>query len=210
MNKRWITLLGRVGTVLMAAGLALVLLSLIPPQKSRRSDFTGTSILQPKTFSIESQFYLSDIFDPQRGVYVSAQTNHSVTAYLLNVGNGYVYEWITNHFSEIQTSSSTFNVSILEEFLNNHPNSVARRENTVGGLVEFQYAPTKLMNVTLLFSNPSTESANVNYSGSLLSFIIPSERALNPARFVIPMGFVLALPWLTSIWKRRRTKLRHM
>ena len=210
MNKRWITLLGRVGTVLMAAGLALVLLSLIPAQKVGRSDFTGTSILQPKAFSIESPFFLSSIFDPQRGVYVSAQANHSVTAYLLNVGNEYVYEWITNHFSEIQTSSSTFNVSILDEFLTEHPNSVARRENTVGGLVEFQCAPTKLMNVTLIFSNPSTESANVNYSGRLLSFIIPSERALNPARFVIPMGFVLALPWMTSIWKRRRTKLRNI
>lgn len=210
MNKRWITLLGRVGTILMAAGLALVLLSLIPAQKVWRSDFTGTSILQPKTFSIESQFYLSDIFDPQCGVYISAQANHSVTAYLLNVGNEYVYEWITTHFSEIQPSSSTFNVSILEEFLSKHPNSVAWQENTVGGRVEFQYAPTKLMNVTLIFSNPRTESTNVSYNGRLLSFMIPSERALNSAKFVIPIGFVLALPWLTSMWKRRRTKLRHM
>ena len=209
MNKRWITLLGRVGTVLMAAGLALVLLSLIPAQKVGRSDFTGTSILQPKAFSIESPFFLSSIFDPQRGVYVSAQANHSVTAYLLNVGNEYVYEWITNHFSKIQPSSSTFDVSILEEFLNSRPNSVAWQENTVNGRVEFKYAPVKLMNVTLILSNPSTETVNVSYSGRLLSFLVPSERALNPAKFVVPIGFVLVLPWLT-LWKRRRTKLCHI
>ncbi len=209
MNKRWITLMGRAGTILMAAGLALVMLSLIPPRKAGNTDFRETSILQPKTFSIESPFFLSSIFDPQRGVYVSAQANHSVTAYLLNVGNEYVYEWITNHFSKIQPSSSTFDVSILDEFLTEHPNSVARRENTVGGLVEFQCAPTKLMNVTLIFSNPSTETVKVSYSGRLLSFLVPSERALNPAKFVIPIGFVLALPWLT-LWKRRRTKLRNI
>jgi len=65
------------------------------------------------------------------------------------------------------------------------------------------------MNVTLILSNPSTETVNVSYSGRLLSFLVPSERALNPAKFVVPIGFVLVLPWLT-LWKRRRTKLCHI
>lgn len=183
------------------------MLSLIPAREVEHSDFTGTSILQPKTFSMESPFYLSRTLTPQRGLYVSAQANHSVTAYLLNVDKKYVYEWITSHFSEIQPSPSTFHVSILKEFLNNHPNSVVWQENTVNGQVEFQYAPTKLMNVTLIFSNSNIESANINYNGRLLSFIVPSERALNLAKFVIPIGFVLALLWLTLIWKRRRPQL---
>jgi len=204
LNRRWSTFMGRAGTILMAAGIALVMLSLIPARTEENTDFEGTTLLQPKTFSVESSFFLSFMFDPQRGFYVSVQANRSVTVYLLNMGKEYVYEWITDHFSENQSSSSTANLTVLESFLSNNPNSVAWQGNTIDGKVEFQYAPTKLMNVTLIFSNPSIETAKVKYNGKLLHFIVPSERALNPAKFALPLGFVLAIPWLNSARKRTR------
>jgi len=206
LNRRWSTFMGRAGTILMAAGIALVVLSLIPARTEENTDFEGTSLLQPKTYSVESSFFLSFMFDPQRGLYVNVQANRSVTVYLLNIGREYVYEWIADHFSEYQSSSSTAHTTVLESFLSNNPNSVAWQGNTPDGRLEFQYAPTKLMNVTLIFSNPSTEIAEVRYHGKLLNFIVPSERALTPAKFALPVGFVLAIPWLNSARKRMVTK----
>jgi hypothetical protein len=62
------------------------------------------------------------------------------------------------------------------------------------------------MNVTLIFSNLGTESAKVKYSGKLLNFIVPSERAINPAKIAVPIGFDLTLPWLNSTLKLRKHK----
>jgi hypothetical protein len=42
LNKRSTALLSRAGTVLLVAGLALVLLSAIPPRKIENTDFGGT------------------------------------------------------------------------------------------------------------------------------------------------------------------------
>lgn len=197
------TFLGRTGTVLVAVGLALVLLSTIPPQKEYYYDFKGNAIVQPETFSIESQFYLSLPLDPQRGLQINVRASDNIIVYLLDVDTTYLCNWITSHFSEPENESLMFNISILEEFLNNHPNSVAWQGNPSNGQVEFQYVPTKLVSVTLIFLNPSSESVRVNYNGDLLSFIVPSERVLKPAKFIIPLGFVLVLAWLTSTWKRQ-------
>lgn len=207
MNKRRVTLMGRAGTVLLVAGLALVMLSLIPPRVVENSDFRETLNLKPKTFAFELSFYLSFPVDPQHGLYLNAQANNSVTAYVLNIDRQYVQQWITNHFPDIQPSPN-LNVSILEEFLNNHQASVIWQENVVDRGIELQYTPTRLMNITLIFSNPNAEAAKVKYSGKLLNFIVPSERALSPAKVLIPSGFVLALPWLNLTLRRKNQTLK--
>lgn len=190
----------------MVAGLALLMLSLIPPRTVENTEFRQTLNLEPKTFTYELSFFLSIPADPQHGFYLDAEANSSVTAYLLNVGREYVQQWITNHFTDIQPSPS-FNGSILEEFLSNHQASVIWQENVDDRGVELQYVPTRLMNITVIFSNQNAEPAKLKYSGKLLNFIVPSERALRPAEVVIPVGFILSVPWLNSLRKRRRTGL---
>jgi hypothetical protein len=204
--RRWRILIGRTGTILIAAGLALVLLSAIPPRAVENCDFKGTSILQTETFSVESLFYLSLGFDPQRGVYINAEGNRSFTAYLLNMGEKEVLEWITGNYSGFQPASPIFSLSILKELLASHSNWLELQKESANGQVEFQYAPTRRLNVTLIFSNPSTESVKVKYSGKLLNFIVLSERALAPAKFAVPIGLLLATPWLLSTWRRRKIK----
>jgi hypothetical protein len=199
------TLLSRAGTVLLVAGLALVLLSAIPPRKIENTDFRGTVRLQPRTFSIESTFYTYLRLNPQYGIYINAQANSTVTATLLSLGNQYIQQWITDRYPESQPSSN-LNTSIMEDLLNNHPYSIAWQDRIENNNLELQYTPTKLMNVTLIFSNTGTENAKVTYNGKLLNFIVPSERALNPAKIVVPVGVVLTLPWLNSTLKQGRHK----
>jgi hypothetical protein len=189
----------------MVAGLALFMLSLIPPRAIENTDFRETLNLEPKTFTFQLSFFLSIPVDPQHGFYLNAQANNSVTAYLLNVGGEYVQRWITSHFNDTQPASNR-DISILEEFLNNHPTSVAWRENFADTTLELQYAPTRVMNFTLIFSNPNTEIAKVKYSGKLLNFIVPSERALNPVKVLTPAGFILVLPWLDSTFKAKKNR----
>jgi len=205
LNKRSTALLSRAGTVLLVAGLALVLLSAIPPRKIENTDFGGTVRLQPRTFSIESTFYTFLRLNPQYGIYINAQANSTVTATLLSLGNQYVQQWITDRYPESQPSSNQ-NTTIMEDLLNSHPDSIAWQDRIENSNLELQYAPTKLMNVTLIFSNTGTENAKVTYNGKLLNFIVPSERALNPAKIVVPVGVVLTLPWLSSKLKPRKNK----
>ncbi len=199
MSKRLTTILGRTGAVLMAAGLALVLLSMIPPRKVEMSDFSGAKVLESETFTIDDT-YIQEPLTPQNGLYLSIQANSSITLYVLNLGKEYVYGWILARFPE-SLLSSTLNGSILEEFLNAHPDSVARRGDVVSEAV-VQNVPARLMNVTVVFSNWGTQAASISYHGKLLNFIVPSERALNPAKFAVPVGLVLAVPWLVSARKR--------
>ena len=208
MKRRWIILLGRIGTVFVAMGFALILLSLIPPVKDQGTDFIEMINLQPQTFSIADPFFLSYPLDPQHGLSVNARANHTVKLYLLSVGRTYVEEWIVRRLSDTQQSVSTLNASLLEEFLKSHQSLVAWQEDTMNGKVEVQYVPTKIVNMTLIFSNWSVQNAHINYSIHLLRVIVSSERALNPAKFLVPLGIALTLPWLNFLMKRRRTYLR--
>jgi hypothetical protein len=208
VNKRWVTFSVRCGTVLMVAGLALVMLSLIPPRAIENTDFRQTLNLQPETFTYDLTFFLSVPVDPQHGFYLNAKANNSVTAYLLNVGREYVQQWIVSQIADVQPSHA-LNISILEKFLKDHPASVTWQEKVADEAVKLQYAPTRLANITLVFSNPNTEAAKVEYDGRLLNFIVPSERALNPAKVAIPTGFILTLPWLNSTRKTKKNHIRN-
>jgi hypothetical protein len=205
LNKRRSTLMGRTGTILIAAGIALLMLSLIPPRADANTDFGESSVLQPRTFSIESSFFLSSTLNPQHGLYISAQANQSVIVYLLNVDKEFVSQWIANHFSQNQSSDSTVDMLALEGFLSDNPNSLAWEGRTLDEKVEFQYSPTKLMKVALIFSNPNLESAKVRYSGRLLIFMVPSERALNAAKFATPLGVVFTFSSPILTWKRKKS-----
>jgi len=204
LKRRWIILLGRIGAVLVAMGLALILLSLIPPVKDQGTDFTEMVSLQPQTFSIANPFFLSYPLDPQHGMCVSARADHTVKVYLLSVGRTYVEEWVASRLSDTQQSVSTLNASLLEEFLKSYPNLVAWQEDTINGKVEVQYVPTKIVNMTLIFSNWGAQNADIDYNIRLLRFMVSNERALNPAKFMVPFGFALTLPWLNLLRKRRK------
>jgi hypothetical protein len=191
----------------MAASLALLMLSLIPPRTIENTDFRQTLNLQPETFTYDLSFLLSMPMDPQHGFYLNAQANNSVTAYLLNIGREYIQQWITAQFSDVQPTQA-LNISVLEKFLNDHPASVTWQRNIADQATELQYAPTRLTNITLVFSNPNANAAKIDYNGKLLNFIVPSERALNPAKAAIPIGLILTFPWLNSIWKSKKNHTR--
>lgn len=205
MNQRWTILLGRIGAVLVAAGLTLVMVSFIPPVKDQGySYFERGVVVQPQTFSVSNSYFLSTPVDPQHGLHIGVYTDRTVSIYLLDVGRDHVEEWVEERLPDSQQLSS-LNASIMEEFLTSHQSNVAWQGNTTNGNAEFEYVPTKITNTTLVFSNVDLQDASIDYDIQLLRFIVSSERASNPAKFAIPLGITLAVPRLSSMIRRRKS-----
>jgi hypothetical protein len=99
------------------------------------------------------------------------------------------------------------NVTDLEAFLEANPSVIGWSSDVHNGLIEHKYVPTKVPNATLVFSNPSSEYVRVHSDVALMSRLT-RIKVRNIAQWAIPIGFVLSLPWLTHMWKRKtRRKL---
>lgn len=192
--KRWIIFLGRGGTVLITMSLALLLVSLIPP--AHLGTHAGSTFIHPKTFWPS---YFERLLTPQQGLQVTVTANGTLDVYLLEVNTQTLYDWINEHHPE--PAEDFFSVTRLEEFLEANPDSIGWQEEIREGKIE--YIPTKVTNATLTFSNPSSDDITVEYEVSLTSLVAPGTKVRNLAQWTIPIGFVLALPWLTQLWKEK-------
>lgn len=195
--KRWIIFLGRGGTVLMSIGFALLLVSLIPPAQLGSS--SGGGGIGPKMFQTFSEYVLT----PQQGLEVTINASDTLTVYILEVSTQTLYDWISEHYSE-QEIPFYYNVTRLEEFLEANPDSIGQEKEMREGKIE--YIPTKVTNATLVFSNPSSDSITVEYEASMTAIVAPGAKVRNLAQWTIPIGFVLALPWLAQLWKEKTTR----
>jgi len=136
--KRWTTVLGRVGTVLIAISLALLLVSLIPQiQMSRRE---GSGPLSPGGIRIVfNQQYLN----PQQEVQVAVTVEGTLTVYLLEMN--VEFQFVNGTFDY------RFNVTDLQELLQEHPDRAIWEREVENGDYEWSYIPTRVINATIVF-----------------------------------------------------------
>jgi len=191
--KRWTTVLGRVGTVLIAISLALLLVSLIP-QIDLISYRGGTSV-SPEQVSTTG----SRVLNPQQEVQVAVTVEGTLTVYLLEIN------------VELQFVNGTFdynfNVADLQELLQEHPDRVTWEREVENEDYEWSYIPTRVMNATIVFYNPSdSETAYVEYDVALKSSLAPRDKVRTIAYCATPIGIILAIPWLLNSWKQRKQK----
>jgi hypothetical protein len=150
--------------------------------------------------------YFEDGFTltPQQGLKIKMTFSGTLNVYLLEVSTQTLYDWIRMHHPEQNmTYPNFFNVTRLEEFLEANPNSISWQTQMLEGTVE--YTPTRVTNATVILSNPSSDNVRVEYDGSIMSLVAPGTKVRTLALWAIPIGFVLALPWLIDAW---RTKVR--
>jgi hypothetical protein len=198
--KRWIILLGRLGTVFLAVGLALLLVSLIP--SAQTNSFMGSTSVFQRTWA---PWYYQGVLTPQQSLRFSVTANGSLNVYSLEVSSQTIYGWISDrHFDQIVYST---NITYFDEFLEANGESIRWQAQTQNGKVEYEYTPTKITNATLAISNPNYYSIDVEYEGSVTGQLAPIRKVRTLAEWSIPLGFVLALPWLTDLL-RTKTKLR--
>ena len=199
--KRWIIFLGRGGTVLVALGLALFLVSLIPPVSF--GTFGGSDYVEARLFKPLSYFEYTSTLTPKQALKVELTFNGTLDVYLLEVSTQALYDWIHEHHPEQQMMYPAYNVTMLEEFLMANPNSISWQGEMRQG--EIEYAPTKVTNATLVLSNPSPDLITVDYEGTITISFAPEAKVRTLALWTIPLGFVFALPWLIDT---RRIKVK--
>ena len=200
---RWTAFLGRGSTVLIAIGLALLLVSLLPSTGQRI--FAPSTDVPPKKVSLLSNQRLYSSIDqdlqsyeilqtPQEGLQIKLWVNGTLDVYILEVNSEVLYQWVGNEF---------LNVTDLEEFLEANPNVIGWYDEVRNGYdpyvpnIEYEYVPTEVTNATLVFSNPNSEDVHVDVYINLMSHIVHGN-ARNLGLWAIPIGFVLFLPWLTA------------
>ena len=190
--KRWTTLSGRGGTVLITISLALFLVSLIPQIQLGTSG--GRMPVPPE------QVYIPEValtLTPQQGLQVTVTVEGTLNIYLLEVS-------IQELNLEIGTPLSK--VTDLQELLDANLDLIIWNHTVNNGSYERNYVPTRVMNATLLFSNPSLDYVTVDYDITLTSNIAPGDKVRNIAMWTTPIGFILALPWLANLWKQRKQR----
>ena len=192
--NRWLALISRIGTALVAIGLALLLISLIPSGSSANSQQSNISI-QPGTYY---QVFTQDFVTPQESVTLTVRSDSSVDVYLLEVGSSTLYDWIALHYMTKYFYPNN-NVTYLKSFLGNFSQTIAYSQKGTLSL-SHQYIPTKITNVTFIVSNPTSSMANIQASAMISQQVAPASKVATLADWSIPIGLVLAIPWFIDLY----------
>ncbi len=191
--KRWTAILGRGGTTLIAISLALLLVSLIP--QIQMSSSTGSGPLSPGGMRI--LFHQKNL-NPQQELDVAVTVDGTIIVYLLELD-------IVVDFNPDAGFVQRFNVTDLQELLEEQPDKVIWEHEVENGDYKRSYTPTRVMNATLIVYNPpDSEIAYLDHSVSLQSSLAPGDKVRTIAYWTTPIGLILAMPWLVNIWKERK------
>ena len=189
--KRWTIILGRAGTTLIAISLALLLVSIIPQPRIATS--SGSVSLSPDAVAVA---FNHPNLTPQMTLNVSVTTEgRSLKVYILE----------TNLKFDTTTGRYGFNSTDLQQLVNEHPEKVLWQQ-IIEGSYERTYSPTRIINATVVVYNPTSENATLNYEVTLTSSLAPENKVQNIAYWIAPIGIVLALPWIITIWIQRTHK----
>jgi hypothetical protein len=191
--KRWIIVLGRGGTVLIAISLALLLVSLIP--QIQMSSSKGGGPLSPGGISI---VFSQPYFNPQQELEVAVTVEGTLTVYLLELN-------IEFGFTPDAGFVQRFNVTDLQQILQENRDLIIWEHEVENGDYKRSYTPTRVMNATLIvYNQPDSEIAYLEYNVALQSGLAPRDKVRNIAYWAAPIGVILMIPWLVNLWKERK------
>jgi len=191
--KRWTTVLGRVGTVLIAISLALLLVSLIP--ELQLSSTKGSMVVRPGQFMIA---FSPGSITPQQEVQVAVTVEGILNVYLLEIN--VEFQFVNGTFDY------NFDLTDLQELLAEHPDQIIWEREVENSDYERSYTPTRVMNATVVAYNLGSEAARLEYDMALKSSLAPGDKVRNIAYFAAPIGIILATPWFLNVWKQRKQK----
>jgi len=219
---RWITLVGRIGTVILAIGLALLVAWLIP---SGSSSWSGVS--QPVE---PEQYMISElgVYSPQTAFRISVESSDNVRVYLVGVSPDELNDWIAllretypNFFETVsnfytvpliffheaypeqtspylgdpQTESRIWDVAVLDKGLQTHPEIILWGPPPSSSF-SHELFPADVLHIWVIVANPSDGTVAVDTKVWDLTTLAPKERVIRPAILFISIGIALAIPWL--------------
>ena len=186
--KRWMNILGRGGTTLIAISLALLLVSLVPQIEIGNS--SGNSSI--KTGQIRFLFPMRNL-TPQQEMQIVITADGTLNVALLEISIG-------------GTLVPGFNFTDLQELREEHPEKILWESEIKDRRFERNYTPTRIVNATVVAYNLGSDMTNFDYDISVQSILAPGDRVRTIAYFAAPIGIVLAIPRLLDIWRQRKKK----
>jgi hypothetical protein len=222
---RWITLLGRIGTVILMIGLALLVFSLIP--SGARYEPGGSQPIGPEQYMLEELW----VYLPQTGFQISVESTDNVHVYLLGVSQVELDNWITllmetypdsdpylemfiysytvpmiffheaypeeTHLSlnDSQTWDMMRDVAVLDKGLQTHPEIILWGPPP-GSSFSHELLPADALDIMVVIANPSSNTVEVDWKVKEIAAVAAKERVIVAARLLIPIGIALAIPWL--------------
>lgn len=203
---KWVTLIGRLGMVILMTGLAVGLVSLIPSVQMTPSSSSENAYVPPERYNYLNVY---SRLTPQLGLHISVESNSSLSIYLLDVFfaqfQNWTASWVKQQFPNFTTPeifSASYNVSALNAFLENHSDAVLWKAESVKNVSE-EFYPTTTSNATAIIANPSPELAQYTYEITFVTSLAPKAKVVLLSEILIPLGAVLAIPWAYSIRMRK-------
>ena len=224
---RWVTLLGRIGTVILMIGLALLVFSLIPSGAGFQSAWSQP--IEPEQYMLEEL----GVYSPQTGLQISVNSTDNVHVYLLGVSPVELDNWRTllketypdsdpylemfiysytvpliffheaypeeTHLSlnDSQTLSMLWNIAVLDKGLQTYPEIILWGPPPSSAF-SHELFPADALDIIAVVANPSSNTVVVDMEIRDLAAVAAKERVIVAARLLIPIGIVLTIPWLIS------------
>ncbi len=219
---RWITLLGRIGAVILMIGLALLVFSLIPSGAGSQSGWIQP--IEPEQYMIREL----RVYSPQTGLQISVESTDNVHVYLLGVSPVELDNWRTllketypdldeifiefyampliffheaypeqtlPNLDDPQTQSMLWNVVVLDKGLQAHP-EIILWDPPPSSTFSHELFPADALDIMAVIANPSSSVVEVNMAIREIASVVAKERVIVAARLLIPIGIALAIPWL--------------
>jgi hypothetical protein len=219
---RWITLLGRIGTVILAIGLALLIAWLIPSGSGSWSGWSQP--IEPEQYIIERL----GVYSPQTGFQISVESTDNIRVYLLGVNSVELDNWRTSvreaypdlddmwirifpvplifvreaypDLDDPQIEDImdiVWNVAVLDKGLQTHP-EIILWDPPPSSSFSHELFPADTLDIMAVVANPSSNTVEVETRITDLTALAPKERVILPAILLISIGIALAIPWLIS------------
>jgi hypothetical protein len=191
--KRWTTIIGRVGTTLIAVSLALLLVSFVPSISTHTSGGSGPF----GAGNMEILLYAQN-FNPQQQIEGTVTAEGTVTVYILEIT-------LELNFSPTTGFGYNFNSTDLEKLVEEQPEKIIWEHTVEKEDYKWSYSPTRVMNATVIaYGQPDSETAYFEHEVSLQRGLAPKDKVRTIAYGVAPIGAILAIPWLLNVWKERK------
>ena len=217
---RWVTLLGRIGTVILMIGLALLVFSLIPSGAGYEPAWSQP--IEPE------QYIIREVYLPQTGLQISVESTDNVHVYLLGVNSVELDNWRTllreaypdldeifirfwvvpmiffheaypeetpPNLDDPQTWDMMWDVAVLDKGLQTHP-EIILWDPPPSSSFSHELFPADALDIMAVFANPSSSAVEVDMEIRDLAALAAKERVIVAARLLIPIGIVLTIPWL--------------
>lgn len=219
---RWVTLLGRIGTVILMIGLALLVFSLIP--SGAGSQYGWGRSIEPEQYMIREL----RVYSPQTGLQISVESTDNVHVYLLGVSQVELDNWKTllkeaypdldemfiefytvpmiffheaypgeapPNLDDPQTWDMLWDVAVLDKGLQTYPEIILWNPPPSSAF-SHELFPADVLDIMAVVANPSSDTVEFETRITDLTALAAKERVIVAAKLLIPIGIALAIPWL--------------